>query len=526
MTLWPLFEAAARAHAERPAMVGDETVSYAELHLAIKRRAAFFQERGLGFGDRLALFAPNGPEFLELYFTAAALGAILVPLNRRLTRHELRAILEDAGPKWVVYGGEHTDEFLAACFELDSLEGALELSEEGQGAASDFEAPSFDDSAIAQLYYTSGTTGRPKGVPLSHANVAAHARACVGELHLTAVDVWGHFAPMFHLADAWAVFAISFAGGCHCFSPSFEPHAAFALIEGRGVTITNLVPTMLSLMVHVPEKQRGKTSSLRLLLSGGAPIAPELVLSIEQIFGCTYAQTYGLTETSPFLTLSLPTAEMLALDEAEQARYRARTGRPFACATLRVVGEDSREVPRDDATVGEIQARGPSVFQGYWQRPEESAAAFTDGWFRTGDLATIDALGSLNIVDRKKDVILTGGETVYSTEVENALYTHQLVREAAVFGLPDTRWGEVVTAVVVRVQEQHGRTLRAPELIAHCRLFLAGYKVPRCLLFVEELPKSGSGKVQKRVLRERLGDLALEDFDHHHLRTSSTKDSE
>jgi acyl-CoA synthetase (AMP-forming)/AMP-acid ligase II len=311
---------------------------------------------------------------------------------------------------------------------------------------------------------------------------------------------------MFHLADAWATFAVSFAGGRHSFLPRFSGGAAFDRIHRDGVTVTNMVPTMLNVMLHEDEASRRDLSSMRLLLSGGAPIAPELVQRLEALFGCTYAQTYGLTETSPYLTVSLPTPEVLELSEEEQARARARTGRPFGEIELKLVDDQGLDVPSDDESVGEILARGPWVFSGYWERPDETAAAFSDGWFRTGDLATRDAYGSFRIVDRKKDVILSGGETVYSTEVENALYTHQLVREAAVFGVPDEHWGEVVAAAVVRVPGGTGRQLELEELIAHCRLFLAGYKVPRRIAFLEALPKTGSGKIQKRVLRERLLD--------------------
>ncbi|MFT7486131.1 MAG: fatty-acyl-CoA synthase, partial [Candidatus Paceibacteria bacterium] len=238
---------------------------------------------------------------------------------------------------------------------------------------------------------------------------------------------------------------------------------------------------------------------------------PELVARVQDLFACEYVQTYGLTETSPFLTVSLLDDELRALDREQQFFYASRTGRAFAGVDLRVVGEDGALVPKDDKAVGEIQARGDSVFKGYWKQDEATREAFEDGWFLTGDLATIEARGFLNIVDRKKDIILTGGETVYSTEVENAIYTHQRVESVAVFPIPDRDWGELVAAAVVLRDGE--RELHIEELAGHCRLFLAPYKVPRVVYFVDQLPLTGSGKVQKRLIRERCLDKRGERID-------------
>jgi len=217
-------------------------------------------------------------------------------------------------------------------------------------------------------------------------------------------------------------------------------------------------------------------------------------------FGGEYVQTYGMTETSPYLTLSLLAPHLRALPPDQQFRYRARTGRPFCTVDLRVVGEDGRDVPADDRTVGEIRVRGPSVTPGYWEDPAATAEAFVDGWLCTGDLAVIDGEGYVDIVDRKKDMILSGGENVYSTEVENALYEHPAVLEAAVFGVPDERWGEAVAAAVVL---RDGAAVDADALIDHCKQQLARYKAPKRVWFLDELPKTGSGKITKAALRER-----------------------
>jgi acyl-CoA synthetase (AMP-forming)/AMP-acid ligase II len=253
-------------------------------------------------------------------------------------------------------------------------------------------------------------------------------------------------------------------------------------------------------MLHDPCLGRHDYSSLRLLLSGGAPIAPETVRKIVSTFGCDYMQTYGMTETSPYLTISRLKDHLKDRSPAEQLAIKSRTGRPFLGVDLKVVRPDGSEVARDDREVGEIIVRGPTVTPGYWKRPEATAEAIRDGWLHTGDLAVIDAEGYVNIVDRKKDMILTGGENVYSTEVEHVLHEHEAVLECAVFGVPHDEWGEVVQAAVVK---RPSAGVTADELMSFVRARLAGYKTPRAVYFLDELPKTGSGKIMKKALRER-----------------------
>ncbi len=495
-------------HAERVALRGPEQeLSYGELGQRVRALAGGLCERGLVAGDRMAAFMPNSPEFLELYLASAHLGAILVPLNLRLSAPELSAILADADPRLLFIGDVPCAAIQEAAASMNS-ETIIEVHL-GSGSWEDLHtdvgsyAPAdvISSDSPAQIYYTSGTTGRAKGVILSHGNVSAHARAAVSEFELSVGDTWGHFAPMFHLADAWAVFAVTMAGGAHSFLPVFEAQAVFTSIEADGVTITNLVPTMLQRMVQQAPDDLSCVRTVRRILSGGAPIAPELVSRLQDLFSAEYVQTYGLTETSPFLTVSLIDDEIAKLSDERRFFYRSRTGRPFGGIELQVVDADGTEVPHDGKTVGEIRARGPWVFSGYWNDPERTAEAFDDGWFATGDLATVEERGYLHIVDRKKDVILCGGETVYSTEVENALLTHGRLEAVAAFPVPDLELGEVVGAALVRARDE-GRAATAKELWAHCELFLARYKVPRVFYFLDELPLSGSGKVQKRVLRE------------------------
>lgn len=499
--LFELLERAAARFGPREAVVdGARRVDYAAVLGRVRALAAGLAELGLEPGERVAALLPNGLELFELYFAAPALGAALVPLNLRLAPVELAAVLDDCEPAVLVVHEAYAALAEAACgtrpIERVQLGPEYEALLASPGGA--MTPARADLDALAQLYYTSGTTGRPKGVMLTQRNVLRHAEAAVRELAITTADRWGHFAPMFHLADAWATFALTIAGGAHVMLPSFEARAALDLVERERVTLTNLVPTMLVRLVHEPGLAERELASLRLVLSGGAPISSELVRRTMEAFGCEYAQTYGLTETSPYLTVGLLDEELRALPFEEQLRWRAKTGRPFEAVELRITDEAGREVPRDGRTVGEVRARGETVTPGYWRRPEETAAAFDGEWFLTGDLATVDERGFLNVVDRKKDVIKTGGESVYSTEVEHALASHPAVLECAAFGRPDAEWGERVCAAVVL---RGGREASAEELRAHCRERLGAYKVPREIEFVGELPKTGSGKVQKRLLR-------------------------
>ncbi len=500
-TIWSLFERGLERDAGALAVVaGASRWTYGELAARVAQRMERLREAGARRGARVAILDLNTPAFLEAYFAAAGLGAVLVPLNHRLAPREIVAVVQDAGARLLLAG---------RCFEARVAEvvaggasfDAVHWTDELEPAAGPVpRVADVDPEALAHLYYTSGTTGRAKGVMLTHRNVVLHAEAAIAELGLSAADRWAHVAPLFHLADAWATFAITAVGGRHVLSREFEPAEVLATLEREGVTLTNLIPTMLNLIVKHPRAEAHDLSSMRLVLSGGAAIAHALVRRVIEVFGCEYVQTYGMTETSPYLTLSLLHPHLRALPLEERLRYSSRTGRPFRGVELEVVDEAGRPVPRDDRTVGEIRVRGATVSPGYWNLPEETAAAFRGGWLYTGDLAVIDAQGYVDIVDRRKDMIISGGENVYSTEVENALYEFPAVLEAAVFGVPDATWGEVVCAAVV---PRPGWTLDEAELLRSCRARIAGYKVPRQIHVLSELPRTGSGKIEKRRLRER-----------------------
>ncbi len=513
MDIWTLLERSATEFGGSIAVVdGDLRLTYEELRARACRLAGFLRAQQVQQGDRVSILDVNSHEYIESYFAAAALGVILNPINHRLLGHEVAQVLADAGASWLLIrtefapllsdavlpatvkgivwmGGPPPSKSAAAQHEYEAaLASAVPLGEAAVVASDD----------VAHLYYTSGSTGRPKGVMLTHRNVCIHALGNIAELHLTDGEVWGHFAPLFHLADAWAVFAITWVGGCHVVLGRFDAVGALAMIERERVTMTALIPTMLNMMVHHENVSSYRYDSLRRLLTSGAPIAEVLVAKAIDTFGCDYVQAYGLTETSPHLLMSTLKASMTTLPPEQQLAYKCKTGRPFIAVTMRVVDDEGRMVAADGRAVGEIQVRGDTIMAGYWNNAAATAASFDGAWFCTGDLAVVDEEGYVNIVDRKKDMIVTGGENVFSAEVENVLYDHPKVLEAAVFGVPDPKWGEAVKAAVVL---QKGQTASAEEIIAFCKQHLGAYKAPKSIDFMASLPRTGSGKISKKSLR-------------------------
>jgi fatty-acyl-CoA synthase len=512
-----ILEKALSLYAEKEAVVcGEARFTYRQFADRVYRLANFLRSRGVGQADCVAILHQNSHEFLESYFATAQVGAVLNPLNYRLSPNELAFILRDSGASLLIASdrfvkcveplpemGTNFDHVLwtgsavesSASFESMYYEEVL-----SQEKAVALSVPDISDDDVVHLYYTSGTTGRPKGVMLSHKNVCVHALAAIAELKLGDHDNWIHVAPLFHLADAWATFAITWVGGRHVVASDFDPPLVLSAIERERVTITNMIPTMLNMLVNTPGVETHDFSSLRAILSGGAPIAPEVVRNIMGVFKCDYIQTYGMTETSPYLTVSVLKESLAHLSDEEQFVYKAKTGRPFMGVLLKVVREDGTEVIANDEEVGEIVVKGDIVTKGYWNRPEETAKALRDGWLYTGDMAVVDKEGYVNIVDRKKDMIITGGENVYSVEVENVLYTHPSVLEAAVIGAADPKWGEVVKAVLVL---KPGERVTEEEIIQYCKERIARYKAPKSVDFISELPKTGSGKIFKKGLKEK-----------------------
>jgi acyl-CoA synthetase (AMP-forming)/AMP-acid ligase II len=516
MILTETLNKASKLFPQKQAIVcGGKQWTYREFHERVNRFSSCLKAFGINKDDKVAILLPNCHFFLEAYYGITQIGATSVPINIRLSPGEVAFILEDSESKVLIADPVYQKQIDPIREKIHWIKKIIwtrdgikaqedrdldydKVLEQGDPAGVPKTPITGED--IAQIYYTSGTTGRPKGVMLSHKNVMTHALGTIAEIHLTDQDVWIHVAPLFHLADAWATWAITWVGGTHVLVREFDAKTVLEAIERERVTLTNLIPTMLNLMVNYPEVGKYDYSSLRVLLSGGAPIAPEVVRKIVETFKCDYIQTYGMTETSPYLTLSLLKEHLKKLNETEQLRFKSKTGREFIGVELKVVNDRGEEVNKDEKEVGEIIVRGDIVSKGYWKLPEETAKAIKNGWLYTGDMAVIDEEGYVTIVDRKKDMILTGGENVYSTEVENVLYMHPSILECAVVGVPDEKWGEAVKGVVVLKQ---GKSASEQDIIRFCKDRIAHYKAPKSIDFIEALPRTGSGKIQKKGLRDQ-----------------------
>lgn len=475
-----------RYYPEQAALVVEgATLSFRQLHERVRNIAAALAGHGFAAGDRLALLLPNGPDYIELVYACSRLGIIAVPINTRLSSSEIDRILVDANPHGLVRHSSLPMPTVQLRWQLVLDEKPLDVQKES------CPDPIYDPEATLALIYTSGTTGRPKGVMVTHANILANLDHFSYWMGYREGGLYLHAAPIFHIADFPAMFAAPAFGACQLTIPKFTPQAFCELVQRGRVTHTVLVPTMLNLLTQFPEAKSYDLSSLEVLAYGGSPIAPELVHRTRKLLpSVKLLQCYGLSETG-FLT---------GLEDREHVDSKLFScGRPCPGIDLRVEDETGKEV--EVGRHGELVARGTNIMRGYWNDPQDTALAFRNGMFRTGDIGYQDSDGYFYILDRLKDMIVTGGENVYSGEVEAVIYKHPAVREVAVFGVPDPQWGELVMACVVLTP---GMALSANDLTSHCRQFLANYKIPRRIEFSDtELPKSGSGKILKRVLRER-----------------------
>jgi long-chain acyl-CoA synthetase len=461
-------------------------------------------------GDRVAVLMLNCHRYLELYYACARMGAVIVPLNIRLARPEIVYILNDSESKVLVVDKTFAG-YIAGRDTVPLLENVVFCGIETPESMINYDDvvskgshmqesvdQEMEDNDLAGLFYTGGTTGRAKGVMLSHKNVMSNAINALIAIGFMNQDRWLHATPMFHLADVGAVFALTMLGACHVLIPMFNPVHVLQAIQDEKVTATVLVPTMVNAVLNHPDVDRYNLSSLRRLLYGASPMPVELLRQGLQKWGQIFTQGYGMTETSPLLTVLDP-ADHILDGTPEQVRRLSSCGKEVLGVEVRVVNIEDEDVHPGE--IGEIIASGPNIMSGYWRMPEATAAAIQDGWMRTGDLATLDEENYIYIVDRAKDMIISGGENVYSVEVENAIYTHPAVLEVAVIGIPHDVWGEAVHAVVVC---KPGMRVTSDELIAHTRTLIAGYKVPRSIEFSQDaLPKSGAGKILKRNLRDK-----------------------
>ncbi|MGH9660997.1 MAG: class I adenylate-forming enzyme family protein [Bryobacteraceae bacterium] len=464
---------------------GERRYTYGELATRVERLAGRLTAMGFSPGDRLAFLLPNGCEFIELTFACARTGILAVPINTRYSVPEIDAVLADCTPRGLVRHESLPKPTVAVPWEV------VLPGEPLEGSSDPAPGPLHDPAALLGLFYTSGTTGRAKGVMLTHANLLANMYHFNSWAPMRYPDVWLHAAPMFHVADFPTILICAASGLAQATIPRFDPRLFCEAVAREGVTATVLIPTMINFLSQCPDIARNDISSLKTILYGGSPMAPDILRRArEKLPGVRLSQGYGLTETAPLLTV--------LADEDHAGERILSCGQPPVGVELRIVDPEGNPVPV--GTPGEIVARGANIMKGYWNQPEATRAALVDGWFHTGDIAREDSDGFFYIVDRSKDMIVTGGENVYSSEVEAAVYSHPAIKECAVIGIPDPEWGEIVAACVV---VKDGAALAADDLVAHCRSRLANYKLPRRVEFIDgELPKSGSGKILKRTLRE------------------------
>jgi long-chain acyl-CoA synthetase len=442
---------------------------------------------GLAPQDRVGVVALNSDRYLELYLGLPAAGYVLVPVNSRLAPAEMRAILDDAGVSVVFADAEYpgiagVGQVLTMPGDYEDLIAAVDEVPLGEGVT---------ENDLAALFYTSGTTGAPKGAMHTHRGLVSSGLHFMATWPFERQTRWLVASPMFHTGGILATLATVWAGGSHVIMPRFDPDLAVDLIEREAVTHTLLVPTMLAAAAGAQLARPRDVSSLRYLSHGASPISAETLRRTRQAFpGAELLHVYGTTETTPITTL-LPHEERILDTPLVHS-----CGQPAMGVEMRVVNDAMEDLP--PGAVGQMAVRSPSVMAGYWRKPEATAEVMRGDWYLTGDLGYRDEQSYIYLVDRAKDMIVSGGENIYSTEVEDALGSHPAVREVAVFGVPDPRWGEAVYAVVFATQQ-----VTADELVAHCRQRIAGFKVPRRIeLRAGPLPKSAAGKILKRDLRE------------------------
>jgi fatty-acyl-CoA synthase len=506
---------AEQQYPRRTAVVCNENrYNYAEFADRARRLAGALVQKGVQPGDRVAFLCTNCHRLLEAYYGVLEAGAVLLPLNVRLSAAELGYILNDAGATTLFVERQFLPLVEAFRKDLKSvktfvlLEGAPAGSwllpqnyEELLAAATPHRADvaAVDENSIAELFYTSGTSAHPKGVMLTHRNIYLHAMHVCMAFQIPNANVELHTIPLFH-ANGWGVpHFLTVLGGKHVMIQRFDPKEVFRLIEKEGARTCSLVPIMATALVNCPERKNYNLSSLTRIVIGGAASSPTLIREVEEAFGCQCFSGYGLTETSPALSLS-PMKEGLGWEGEQRYIGQAMTGFPVPGVEMRVVDSNNHDVPADGRSIGEIIVRGDGVMEGYWRQPEATAEAFRGGWFHTGDMATLNEDGYFLVVDRKKDIIVSGGENISSLELEKAILAHPAVLEAAVLPVPDEKWGEVPKALVVL---KPAAQASESELLDFCRSRLSHYKCPRSFEFVDNLPKTGTGKILKKDLRKK-----------------------
>ena len=503
---------ACQVYADKIAVVdGELRFTYKELGQRVNRLSNVLLGLGVEPGDRVCILSPNSHFFMESFYATSQIGAILVPLNYRLSGPEHEYILNHAGVRTVLVDWEYAPVIDEIRDSLPGVSDWIVARDDGTPAPEGWQdwetlladasttapqSPEIGENDVVSINYTSGTTARPKGVMLTHRNCYINAYSLIAHLGINHDDVELWTLPMFHCNGWGGVYALTGMGGTHVILRSIEGRRIFELIADEGVTFACMAPAVLRTILDFPDKSEFEIETRPRFTVAGAPPPAAFIERLEEELGWRFIQIYGLTETAPFVTSSLPDHNTPQGDFTR----RARAGVPGIGVELAILDPSGDPVPMDNESVGEVCVRSNVVFDGYYEQPEATEAAICDGFFHTGDLGVWDETRSIHIVDRQKDVIITGGENVSSPEIEGALYQHPAILECAVIGVPHEKWGETPKALVVARPDQ------APsekDLIEFCRERLAHFKCPTSIEFLTELPRTATGKLQKFKLREK-----------------------
>lgn len=462
---------------------------------------------GVGKGERVAVLQQNCHYYPELYFAAAKGGMVIVPLNFRSVGRELVYFIENSGANTLILGEEYLELISPIKKDLPGVKNFIIIGRPTQDMESyedlvdshstDEPSMDVDEQDLIAIIYTSGTTGVPKGTMISHKNWISNARNAIATLNFREDDITLHITPFFHAAPVWPMLSHMYVGGCNVLIKRFDAKTALEVIERVKITTINTLPIMILRLLNYPQLKKYDISSLRLISYGGAPMPFELLKEAMKTFGHIFAQVYGLTESGPLITCLLQEDHILE-GPLEKINRITSCGKGVVNVEVRVVNEKGETVQPGE--VGEITARGDTMMKGYWKMKEATEETMRDGWLHTGDMARVDEDSYIYIVDRKKDMIISGGENIYSREIENVIYSHPSVQEVAVIGIPDGEWGEVVLALIV---PKEGEVILEEEIIDFCKKHLAGYKKPKKVEFLKYLPRTESGKIWKKELKEK-----------------------
>jgi fatty-acyl-CoA synthase len=519
LTPLDFMDRARRLYADREAVVDrGERWTYGQFFDRCDRWSTALQALGVGKGDRVAYIAPNTHAQLESFYAVPQIGAVLVPINFRLAAEEFVYLVNHSGAAVLCVDRDHLDAVEAIRPQLTGVRHFVALEAPRDGWL-DYEAmvaatapavvrPGLDERDLLTINYTSGTTSRPKGVMITHRNAWVNTVGFLVHAPMTPADRYLWTLPMFH-ANGWTyTWTVTAAGGTHVCLRRIDPATVYDVMASERITFLCAAPTVLIMLAGGPAEALARAPRGVRVMTAGAPPAAVTIERVERQLGWTVTQLYGLTETSPGISICEPLPEHEALPPAERARVKARQGVPFITSgEIKVVDEDGREVPHDGEAMGEIVARGNVIMAGYYDDPEATRRAMGGGWFRTGDAAVVHPDGYIQIRDRLKDVIISGGENISSVEVEATLLRHPAVQEVAVVGLPDVKWGEAPHAWVVF---KAGQSATSEELRSFCREHLAHFKAPHTCTPVAELPKTATGKIQKYVLRQGRPNIAAQ----------------